>query len=381
LLFLISKKAEAHMQVAISILLAILAIVSGLVAAGSDLSAKNQRKRRIAWTSLSILFLSTSLQTAREIKSKHTIDLAQEFQREELVEVDEASGAVELGGHVYVVDDDSNLYEFNVYHKDITYQRPVPLVPCAGAVNLPPLRDDGTIDVTELEAAAQYNGKLLLLSSHSPNEEGTHKPKRELLLELVFSNPKQPCVGRATTLNPLVTSLPAYAQSLGGRLAGGESNVNFEGLAVDPDGKMVIGLRSPILNLQNQPYALVLATTVTDAFAPLKNASPRALRLGSANEELGITDMAYDKRQRAFVVIGNATMKASVVKPRSWLWTDSGENIQKPLPTSWTYSLPDSVSAKPEALALVANGAFVFLDAPRFGGVRWFSREALGLRN
>jgi hypothetical protein len=37
--------------------------------------------------------------------------------------------------------------------------------------------------------------------------------------------------------------------------------------------------------------------------------------------------------------------------------------------------LPTGVSAKPEALALAEEDAFVFLDAPRYGGVRRFKRS------
>jgi hypothetical protein len=369
------------MEVALSVTLALLTVIAGLVAAGSDL-ASSGRKKRIAWLSVAVLLITTSLQAGREIKVKRQVDLANQFRGEGLPEADEASAAATLGREVFVADDEhAALHEFAIDGRSLIFKKSHPLFPCAGASLAQNLREDGVFDVTEVEAAAAFKDKIFLLSSHSPNEEGKRKKKREILLEVTVTKSSLLCVSRATTLNSLVEELPRYAESLGGKLAGPEPDINFEGLAVDPSGKMVIALRSPVLRIHGQPYAMALVTTVDDVFSVAKKAKPRALRLGPADEELGVTDVAYDQRQGEFILLGNAPAKSIVAKPRSWLWRDSGEPIQRPAQAQWTYLLPPDASAKPEAIALVGDSVFIFLDAPRFGGVRWFSRSDLGLHN
>jgi hypothetical protein len=258
------------MEVIAAFTLGALAIAAGIVAAWPKLRSDERRDRILGWGAVTVLILATVIKTGLEVNTKRELDLARSFTNAFLPEVDEASGAAIVDGYLYVVHDEHpRLHIFEVDHKPIpTHSASPRLVPCDGT-QVPDslLRNDGSFDITELEGVAEYQGDLLLVSSHSPTREGIRRAKRELLVQVDISQRRQPCVKRHISLYPLLEKMSEQFRQENGEVGGSEKAFNTEALAITPHGKLFLGLRSPVVYLNNQPHSIVLVTSVEDAFA------------------------------------------------------------------------------------------------------------------
>jgi hypothetical protein len=105
-----------------------------------------------------------------------------------------------------------------------------------------------------------------------------------------------------------------------------DGGLNIEAIAADPvNGRLLVGLRSPIVNQQ----ALLIAFRLPPADAPLSASSlqlsePRTIQMSLG--DLGIRDIQYDSRLKSFFVIAGAPEHHE--KPAFELWQWSGGNDQ-----------------------------------------------------
>lgn len=175
----------------------------------------------------------------------------------------DASAAVALGAdHFVVANDEDNLLRIYRHGRP----EPVSTLPLAGFLGT---ADD---DESDLEAAAQIGNRIYWISSHARNRNGKARPARQRFfatdLDDTASPPALRAVGRPVTgLLGSMLAAPAY-QSLGlaaaaTRAPEAPGGFNIEGLAATSDGRLLIGLRSPLsqgrallLPLENPQQAL-----------------------------------------------------------------------------------------------------------------------------
>ncbi|MGA9767551.1 MAG: DUF3616 domain-containing protein [Blastocatellia bacterium] len=109
-------------------------------------------------------------------------------------------------------------------------------------------------------------------------------------------------------------------------LKGEEGGLNIEGIAWDPDPehrRLLLGLRSPLVN----GNALVVPVRLRDANGPftidnLQLAEPNAIQLPLGG--LGIRDIQYDSRLKAFLIIAGAPEHHEKTAFTLWEWNGDG---------------------------------------------------------
>jgi hypothetical protein len=161
----------------------------------------------------------------------------------------DASAAVAIDRSSFVVanDEDNTL---RIYDRD----KPGRARTIAIDAFLTPPDEDTSGKESDLEGAARIGNRIYWISSHGRNSEGKKRPKRHRLFatDIVTKGGAPDLITVGTPYTELVTALtqPALA-SLGlkdaAKLAPEENGLNIEGLAATPDGRLLIGLRSPVL--------------------------------------------------------------------------------------------------------------------------------------
>lgn len=349
-----------------SVVIGLLAIAGGTIAAFSHLNGEDKSKQRLALLGLLVLIVSVAIKTGLEIRTLERTASFRQFDREKLPKIDEASGAAVLNDRLYVVDDEeSRVFDLNVDRETAYETGDIPLRTCPSYTFTADVTPADVLRGTELEDVAAYEGKLFLLSSHAlaskeKDSLNPHLPaKRALLMEMTMQGPNSPCISRATSLRTMLRH----------QLGEDWKKVNLEGLAVTA-GTMYVGFRSPLVDGK----ALVLAMPLDAAFAG--NATPRRFELDLRIEEHKYAIVGLAAAGADILILGNSSEKEDIFKPRVWRWRPNTARAQPPL-TSWEYGLPEYANAKAEGIALGEDYAWVVLDAPRWGGVRRFPRSAI----
>ncbi|HET9233189.1 MAG TPA: hypothetical protein VFP10_03530 [Candidatus Eisenbacteria bacterium] len=369
----------------VSLALLALSLLSGLVAAWEKLGAPEPRRRALGLAALLLLAVSLMTQAALEVFESQERESVDTFLESQEKTVEEASGAAFLKDRLFVVDDEkSELFEYR-YDEELgeaEFKKKYEILPGPTMRSLiPPETTVGEVD--DLEAVATYKKKLYVVSSHSPDKKNQRNKTRELILEIGAPDsalPGDPVahVERAATLAPRVEEELDKLTKLGARMTGEE--LNIEGLAIDPDGTVYIGLRSPLMEVNDQLYAILLQTDVESVFSgkPINRAI--GLRLEKGNDNYGITSLDFDGE--TLLILGNGPGKRDFFQPKIWQWRPSPGDLDQPPRADWNLRMPEQFDAKPEALALSRSGeqAFIFVDAPGHGGQRVVSRQDLGLR-
>lgn len=376
-----------------SLMLLVLSLVAGVVAAWEKLTAPEYRKRILGWLTIFFLLCSLGLQGYRENSTRTELEGVQTFIDLEERRIDEASGAASLNGRIFVVDDeDPKVYQYSdtkgetrdkaTFFEEYRIRSSQEM---QSAIK-PKIIDQ----VDDLEAAATYKNKLYLVTSHSLNKKRERKDSRELILEIErfesagLSGEAVAYVGRAATLVPsLEHALQEVQSQRQGSLIENEDRLNIEGLAIDANGNAYIGLRNPLLKIGNQEYAIVLRMTIESIFSESPKAKVFALRLEDSGKDYGITSLEYDQKTQAVLVLGNSPQKEGkegFFPPKLWIWHPNDHHTQTPNSVrNWSLKIPEKFHAKPEALVLGVEQGFIFIDARGHGGRRVFDRGDLGL--
>lgn len=177
----------------------------------------------------------------------------------------DASGAVPVGPHQFVVADDEDnilrVYDATrggppLHALDVSMDLPLRKTPGPKRV----VRADGALKKpkrapeSDLEAATRLEGHAYWLTSHGRNSSGKMHPARFILFATTIPRPGEPAgvLGRPYTglLEDLIAAEALRPFDLGAAAARAPKEVggfNVEGLTAMPDGKgMYIGFRNPI---------------------------------------------------------------------------------------------------------------------------------------
>jgi hypothetical protein len=164
----------------------------------------------------------------------------------------------------------------------------------------------------------------------------------------------------------LIENVPALKGA--GELPGIEGGLNIEGLAWDPvHERLLLGLRSPLINDQ----ALLVPLRLRDPRGPFSRENlvvPESQAIALSLGGLGIRDIHYDTRLKAFLILTGATELQKKTDFKLWVWGGDTD-------PSHPGSTPNEETAidhnmKPEGVAHLRVGGkdliFIVGDASRY---------------
>lgn len=340
----------------------------------------------------------------------------------------EASGGSMMGDKAYVVNDEttgvfvSQLDPTDGYFKNFTF---LPLVSCpdASVPNCNPGQQMTKEEIDDLEGVAidprglGSDGRLVeggegtqhrhlyLVASHSNNKNGTPKKEREVLVRVGMTTEKNGAfqVTGIVNLRPAIESLlfGKSDDSVGSRGAEAysydrandntskietiKSGIEIEGLAVDADGTLYLGLRAP----QCRNGGAIIVTASADAlFAHMpfyEKATPESFNhycVGAEfdHKEHGIVSMEYDADSREIAILTGSPAPYEVLAPRVCRWSRA-----QPLQLKGCTELPplrEQEFGKQEVLLLPRGTQRVttMLDSDKgLGGQVSYTKNEVGL--
>ncbi|MEY4549465.1 MAG: hypothetical protein RL685_5660 [Pseudomonadota bacterium] len=203
----------------------------------------------------------------------------------------DASGAVPIDArHFAVADDEDNVIRvYDAFSGGQPVQR----------TNLSPQLALQRKSESDIEAATSANGKAFWLSSHARNKKGNVDPNRSLLITTELPTLEVQLELRGQVYRRLLEDLEhapelerydlTHAAELGPKEPGG---LNLEGLTATPEGKLLIGFRSPIPGGK----ALIVPLLNPDDAGkngPLRFGTPLELELSG----LGVRSLSYWRGQ------------------------------------------------------------------------------------
>ncbi len=183
-------------------------------------------------------------------------------------------------------------------------------------------------DEVDIEGAAQIGKRIYWIGSHGLNTKGKVKPKRRQLFATDIDDKHG-----TVTLEPFGKAytglLPALmAEKYGLREAAGkipeEGGLNIEGLAATPQGGLLIGFRSPLIDGK----ALIVPLRNPDALLKKKTATPDlgepvTLPLGGR----GIRSIDYAPGLHAYLIVAGPAGKDGDFKLDKWsVLSDDGDD-------------------------------------------------------
>ena len=159
------------------------------------------------------------------------------------------------------------------------------------------------------------DGEVFLITSHSTNQKGKRKKKREVLTRLVFKDGK---VSEKTFYGDLHQSIQKTLKKVHGIDDATSRQLNIEGLTFNSSkSSLLLGLRSPlagdkaiILVLEN-PYALF-----SKGQSPKFKQDKISLDIGGG----GIRSITYDSRRKVYLVANEIPNKKGKLRPALWAW-------------------------------------------------------------
>lgn len=203
------------------------------------------------------------------------------------------------------------------------------------------------VSIEDPEGITSDGSYFYIVGSQSSPKAG----EREGLARFTF-DPATQTVTKAEAISGLrsflVNNVPELKDSA--ELKGEEGGLNIEGIAWDPDPenrRLLLGLRSPLINSN----ALVVSLKLRDANGPfsidnLQLAEPHAIQLSLGG--LGIRDIQYDSRLKAFLIISGAPEHHEKTAFTLWEW--NGDSNQSNADAKPREEAPLDVKMKPEGV-------------------------------
>lgn len=409
----------------LALAIALFAVVLAVLAQWDKFEAPQPRTRRLGYVAAGLGALAALAQfglqlrgMVREAEAQREVAMLEAFRRGQQLEVDEASGAAEVGSFVHVADDEEpKVFRYAMGADGTWAQRgsgyeirdarsgrpedPPPArcgyrVPAAASADSPAsagnsegkrIPPEVVNKVDDIEAAAQYGGNLYLVTSHSLTKKGERLAKRDLLLKIDrFDEIERKAgiawVAHATSLRKAIDDALRQLLTEGELIDPDEDCVNVEGFAVDDQGTAYIGLRSPVLKRGMQSYAIVLHGNLDALMGQQGTLQSHLLKLSHTDDAYGITSLDWVAPE--LLILGNSSSKFEQLTPRLWRWAPTDLQLLEHTPhvvDTWSLPLPATFQAKPEAIVVPAasSNALVFLDALGHGGLHPTAKAAIGV--
>lgn len=270
-------------------------------------------------------------------------------------------GTYEASGVIQVPNDAAVLFVDDGKPRQVFYMR-VDGEGRAGEIKPVPL----DVKIENPEGITYGGGYFYVVSSQSDPAKG----ELNGLARFVFDPASQTVQGQAEVIGDLRSFLIGNVPALkgAGELPGAEGGLNIEGIAWDPvHERLILALRSPVVNDQ----ALLVPLRLRDPRGPFSGENlsvqgPGAIPLSVGG--LGIRDIHYDSRLKAFLILAGATETQKKTEFKLWVW-DGGTDPSHPGSTPVEEVAIDP-GMKPEGVAhLRADGKdFIFIvgDASRY---------------
>lgn len=413
----------------LQLILLVLSLLAGIVAAAENIWWPHEpdpeirsRKRNLGLAAIGVLAVTLAVQGWQFWKTDDDARSLRAHLDNIYSWVPEASGGIAIGDVAYLVDDDlPTLFRAEYDSKGKRYYPPEVVTLYAGSADCSGkgLRHALTRkNVDDLEAAAYHRSKVYLSTSHSNTktaEEEKLRRQRFLEVELVPCGSQQIGIVRrwANLRKALEGALfSGIATRFADRLDW-ESHqekktvMEVEGLAIDDDAYVYLGLRGP--QAADTGRALLLVSKLEDIFAPTGDWTPqfsgsallgaraaqatfdvRELDVGGTRDEpVGIVDLAYENRNIYLLTNSAFAGPRRNGGPGAKLWElplkDLNSNRPPRLIGATFYKAPPNILSKPEVLLLPSDGSardkvVMFLDARGFGGgERVYDRADFGL--
>jgi hypothetical protein len=267
----------------------------------------------------------------------------------------DASAAVDLGGTRFVVASDEPCSDgsqvLHVYDRD--YPRPLATVSLAEVAGRKAHRE------MDLEAGVRVDDRIYWVSSHGHDANGERDPARCAFFATDLRDGRVEPRGEAYRglLDDMIGSEALAPLQLGDLdrrgLAPKQGGLNIEGMAARPDGAVLLGLRSPLLDRRAVLVPFLNPDAVLDGREPARFDPPIALDLRGN----GIRDVTWDPSRRIYVLLGGASGRGNGRTLYVW----SGRSADAPVAVD---------AAIPEDF----NAEAVFVDSAT-GHVRVFSDD------
>jgi len=386
----------------------LLALGSGIVATWDKLTSSEQKKKILGVIALALILLSQGLQAwqtwtkQEELMIKEEEErISSEFIKAALPEIDEASGGAltDEGKLAYLVDDEEPaLFRLKFDEREKRYKSDrkievkmttIPQIVSEAAADAGPTRSRNKM-FDDFEGAAEYNGDLYLITSHSNKQNGDRCQEREWFLQVSLKKDREGEVIRGTNrlrkaiLEEFNQRLTPEDDVIGTDRLNKERNkevMNIEALAFDDAGRAYIGFREP---LAGGRYAVVLSVPLEELFSEHPQFKRHLLDLqhidvqGKSNN-YAIVSMDFDARAGDILILGNSVERDEFFKPVVWTWPVRGNAASQwsSKGKEFTIEKPEYVpSSKPEAvLVSPREEVYFFLDAKRYGGQWAFPRK------
>jgi hypothetical protein len=262
-----------------------------------------------------------------------------------------SGGAVIRGNRLLLVSEPTN--GVLLLEDPVTRLRAGQLEPAAGESLEPLLKD--LVDLDDLEEAAWDGARdVYAITSHARTARGDSPEGRYRLARLRFDTTGKLLEARQSDalLQAIVNDVPFLADSI--RRTPARTGLNLEGLAWDPAGELLIGLRSPTITESaprasgGQEDAVVLRLKNPDAVF----SQPRQpARLGDVVKldlhGQGIRGMAYDPALKAFWIVSGLSAEPNhpVRSPWSlWLWKGAQSPRRVEVPPGTGLEQPETVA-------------------------------------
>lgn len=230
----------------------------------------------------------------------------------------EASAAVRLDGNRFAVASDEADKLKGRKDKVLIYRR--------GQAT--PVGDATIKDVKDLEAAAGAgDGRIYWITSHSLNKEGANKSKRRELVATAIAGETLAVKNRFTGLRARIAS------ALGVGEWPLEASLNIEGMAVTPEGDLLLGLRAPLKGDKADEDAPAKAAIVKIPHAAgLTSGSPEAVTQAGAVWWLDLQGRGIRSLERfgtgaeAYLIVAGATREGDIGPALFW-WDGKSDTV------------------------------------------------------
>ena len=248
-----------------------------------------------------------------------------------------ASAVAALGGAWFAVSsDESNV--LRIYRSDRDGE-------AAGLLNLAPHADvHGKASEIDIEGAARVRDRVYWIGSHGRNKEGKARPSRERLLatRIVGEGDGVRLEAVGVPCRRMLADVLADARYAGlglaeaSRLAPEKGGINIEGLAAGPDGRLLVGFRSPLVQGKALVATVLNATEAVEG-KTVRLGEPLLLDLGGR----GIRDITWTGEE--WFVIGGGVQGAG--KPRLYRWKGGAAMPEPVKDTGFKHFHPEALAA------------------------------------
>jgi len=266
---------------------------------------------------------------------------------------DASAGIAVDDDHFVVANDEDNI--LRIYRSDRS-GAPVRSFDMSGLLRIPGEGQREKQREADIEGAALIGKRIYWIASHGANKKARARPERRQLFatDIGGKGDELTLTIAGTPYTGLLDAIAGYAPFQKYRLHEAAAispedpgGLNIEGLAATPDGHLLIGLRSPVvdgkalvLTLKNPDEVLAIgAAAKAPVFGP-----PIELPL----DGLGIRSIDYADKLKAFLIVAGPQDSEGVFK--LYKWSPSSQSVPTALATSIGKGL------RPEGLFSLADG-------------------------